>query len=67
MSEYEERVQQRRQHAGAKKLVSRCHCGKVRARHTISEANQCKREQETQTTVRKMTAREISEMQVRKI
>lgn len=60
-------IAQKRQHAGAKRLVSRCHCEKIRARHTISEAKICLKNSQEETTVLQVTEKEIQEMEPAKI
>ena len=67
MPDYEDLNLQKRVHAGAKKLVNRCHCGKIRARHTISEARNCMKDLETSTVVTQMSEKDINQMEPRRI
>ena len=64
---FEEYIPQKRLHTGAKRLVSRCHCGKIRANHTISEAKLCLKNAETKTVVKQFTEQDIQNMQPSKI
>jgi len=67
MTDYNDMMLQKRQHAGAKKLATRCHCGRIRARHTILEAKKCMKVQETETVGRVLTDKEIETLDMQKL
>ncbi len=60
----EENREMRRIAKGMTELGKKCHCGKVRARHSIREAKECQMKQDTgasDTKLRIMTDQEIED------
>ena len=63
---YEE-IERRKMIKGMKSLNKRCHCGKMKVNHTVSEANTCKKATQTSTVVTQMTEKETYDAEFRKI
>jgi len=60
-------IQNKKQHAGAKKLHKKCFCGKLRVHHERSEAIQCDKIINTETVGKIMDSKEIQDMRQQKI
>jgi len=67
MTEYEDGISPARMRQGRREANAFCHCGKLRSRHMPREVILCKKEQKTETVVRRMTENEINGMMQAKI
>lgn len=67
MSEWDNGISSAKMKQGLRDACRLCHCGKSRNHHTPKEVIQCKKEQLTDTTVTRMTEKEINGMRQARI